>query len=46
LIFIKILVFWLGNLVGEGLESVEENEEYVFWSFLRIRIVGKSLGKF
>ena len=31
----------------EGLESVEEEEEeYEFWSFLRVRIVGKFLGKF
>jgi hypothetical protein len=30
----------------EGLESVEEEEEYEFWNFLRVRIVGKSLGKF
>jgi hypothetical protein len=30
----------------EGLESVEEEEEYEFWTFLRVRIVGKFLGKF
>jgi hypothetical protein len=30
----------------KGLGSVEEEEEYEFWSFLRVRIVGKFLGKF
>jgi hypothetical protein len=29
----------------EGLESVEEEEEYRFWSFLRVLDVVKSLGK-
>jgi hypothetical protein len=34
--------FWL----VEGLESVEEEENYEFWSFLRVLGVVKSLGKF
>jgi hypothetical protein len=30
----------------EGLESVEEEERYDFWSFLRVLEVSKFLGKF
>jgi hypothetical protein len=46
LIFVKSLDFCWEIWLVKGLESVEEEEEYEFWSFLRVFEVVRFLGKF
>jgi hypothetical protein len=45
-IFMKKFGFLWLNSVVEGLESVEEEEKYDFWSFQRVLEVSEVQGKF